>query len=102
MSLEIAKISILHCKSWSVYKKKAQDVVAKLSSMCKSEPEVVFNSKDKLEGKKAAKRGSFEVFVTLKGKKEVKIWSGLELGPPRKLKFPDEDALKKAVKKHAK
>jgi hypothetical protein len=49
------------------------------------------------------RRGSFEVEVK-KGKTSEAVWSGLKLGPPRKLKFPDSEKLlpliKKAVLKH--
>ena len=38
------------------------------------------------EGK--PKRGSFEIFL-VKKEKEALLWSGVEKGPPRKLKFPD-------------
>ena len=40
------------------------------------------------------KRGTFEVeVVSEKGKKGVTIWSGTQLGPPRRLKVPEDDVV---------
>ena len=46
------------------------------------------------------KRGSFEITIVDEGGKSDLVWSGLKLGPPRRLKFPDlaefiEDVRKK-------
>eukprot|EP00093_Oithona_nana_P014767 14767.XXX_600901_600656_1 [CDS] Oithona nana genome sequencing. len=45
------------------------------------------------------KRGSFEITVTTEDGKSETIWSGVKLGPPRKLKFPDSKELLGVVKK---
>ena len=43
------------------------------------------------------KRGSFEISVVRDDGQTVEVWSGLKLGPPRRLKFPEADVLLKAV-----
>ncbi len=45
------------------------------------------------------KRGSFEITITDDKGESESVWSGLKLGPPRKLKFPDNDELLERVKK---
>lgn len=44
------------------------------------------------------KRGSFEV-VLIKNE-DVLLWSGVDKGPPRKLKFPGADKIVELTKKH--
>jgi len=44
------------------------------------------------------RRNSFECTVVTDGK-EISVWSGIKLGPPRKLKFPDADVVVQAMKK---
>ena len=45
------------------------------------------------------KRGSFEIIVTDENEQSENIWSGLKLGPPRRLKFPEEAELFNCIKK---
>ncbi|EFX79093.1 hypothetical protein DAPPUDRAFT_52874, partial [Daphnia pulex] len=44
----------------------------------------------------APRRGAFEIMVT--NSRETVLWSGLKLGPPRRLKFPDPISLVEALK----
>lgn len=39
------------------------------------------------------RRGSFEIIVVRDGEEDVTVWSGLEKGPPRKLKFPEAEQI---------
>lgn len=45
------------------------------------------------------KRGAFEITVEREDGKSSVVWSGLKLGPPRRLKFPEPGVLLGAVKK---
>lgn len=54
--------------------------------------EVEFNST-------APRRGAFELVVTNCDGVESVLWSGLKKGPPRRLKFPDPNALVDDLKK---
>lgn len=45
------------------------------------------------------KKGAFEITIVDEDGKAVTVWSGLKLGPPRKLKFPENDELITRVKK---
>ena len=42
--------------------------------------------------------GSFEITVTTEDGESKTVWSGVNLGPPRKLKFPDSEAFLDLVK----
>lgn len=53
---------------------------------------------------KAPRRNSFECTVITEKGKEFVLWSGIDKGPPRKLKFPQEadvtgliDSIKKII-----
>ena len=88
---------IEHCKSWSVYKRNAVRVGALLSAQYPDIP-IVMNP-----GKPRSK--SFEVTyfpgtTPEEGKEEgsTLIWSGLKLGPPRKLKFVEDNKLVELLK----
>lgn len=43
------------------------------------------------------RRGSFECVLTKENGTSVTLWSGLKLGPPRKLKFPENDHIVKLL-----
>jgi len=45
-------------------------------------------------------RGAFDITIGLSDGTEAKIWSGLDKGPPRKLKFPDAETLVNAARKN--
>jgi len=82
---------ILHCTSWSVFKRNAVaigDALRKEFGLI----EVSLNP----DGK--PKRGSFEIFLVKDG--DVLLWSGAEKGPPRKLKFPEHTKIIELTKKH--
>ncbi|RDD45983.1 Selenoprotein H [Trichoplax sp. H2] len=44
------------------------------------------------------RRGSFECYLSKEDGDKILLWSGIKLGPPRKLKFPDPDVIVKAAK----
>ena len=46
------------------------------------------------------KRGAFEITIIDENGKSNLVWSGLKLGPPRRLKFPDHEKFIQDVKKH--
>lgn len=86
-------ISVDHCTSWSVFKRKANDIFAEIVKLIADKNfELALNA-----GGKPA-RGSFEIFVTKSGSEEkVQIWSGMKKGPPRKDKFPEPKDLVQAI-----
>lgn len=45
------------------------------------------------------RRGSFECIIKIDGKEDVTVWTGLEKGPPRTLKFPESDVVAAEIKK---
>ena len=45
------------------------------------------------------RRGAFEIQVEREDGKTSTVWSGLNLGPPRRLKFPEPNALLIKVQK---
>ena len=45
------------------------------------------------------RRGSFEIQVEREDGKTCVVWTGLKMGPPRRLKFPDPNTLLTEVKK---
>ena len=86
---------MVHCKSWNVFKKRANENIAVLASSPFAADEMT--SELNLEGG-AVKRGSFEITITTEEGREEVVWSGLKLGPPRRLKFPDPEVLLEKVK----
>jgi len=78
---EKLRFRILHCTSWSVFKRNANAVGDALRQHF-GDVELSLNP----DGK--PKRGSFEI-ILMKEEKDVLLWSGVEKGPPRKLKFPE-------------
>lgn len=93
-------VFIEHCKSWSVFKRRANEVFAKLVEELPQENlQLVLN-----EGG-ACRRGAFEIAIaktpTTDEKHRSLIWTGLKKGPPRAHKFPEVqdilDELKKAL-----
>jgi len=51
------------------------------------------------ESENKPRKGSFEIQVEREDGKTSTVWSGLKLGPPRRLKFPEANALLTKVKK---
>lgn len=45
------------------------------------------------------RKGAFEIVVETESGEKGAVWSGLKLGPPRKLKFPEPDQLMSQVQK---
>jgi len=82
-------ITIERCNSWQVYKKKANELVDFLQ---KELPDATFNINPVKPRSKA-----FNITVELNGKKE-EVWDGRTMGPPRKLKFPENDKALEAIK----
>ena len=79
-----------------MFKKRATEYVTLLASS----PFAVEDMEFKLnpEGE-SIKKGAFEITIVDEDGKAVTVWSGLKLGPPRKLKFPENDELITRVKK---
>ena len=44
------------------------------------------------------RKGAFEISVEREDGKTFEVWSGLKLGPPRRLKFPEPQMLLDAIK----
>jgi len=83
-----------------VFKKRAGEAAAMLSSMEWCEDGNVAVALNEIEGK--PKRGSFEITVTTSDGDEILVWSGIKRGPPRKDKFPDAETLAAEVAKNIK
>lgn len=45
------------------------------------------------------RRGAFEIQVEREDGKTCTVWTGLKIGPPRRLKFPDPNSLLTGVRK---
>jgi len=96
---QIVKITIEHqlnTNSWRTFGRRASECVAALSGvagLCSEDVEVVYNPEK-------PRRGAFDVTIGLSDGSEAKIWSGLDKGPPRKLKFPDAETLVNAARKN--
>ena len=50
-------------------------------------------------GETKPRRGAFEITVEREDGKSFIVWTGLKLGPPRRLKFPDPNVLLAAARK---
>lgn len=86
-----AHFAIEHCKSWSVYKRNAARVSDILADHYPDIPILVNSTKPRSK--------SFElVFHPGNGGDSTTIWSGIKLGPPRKLKFVEDDKLIELLK----
>jgi len=85
-------VTIEHCKSWQVYKKKANEVVDFLQ---KELPEATF----KLNPDKPRTK-AFNIYVAKPGQ-EVKeeVWDGRTMGPPARKKWPELDNILALVMK---
>ena len=93
---KIVKVSINHCKSWQVFKKRAAENITRIASS----PYAIEKMESELNNStEPIKRGSFEIIVTDENEQSENIWSGLKLGPPRRLKFPEEAELFNCIKK---
>ena len=79
-----------------MFKKRASEYITLLASstMANEDMESELNPAGE-----TIKRGSFEITITDDKGESESVWSGLKLGPPRKLKFPDNDELLERVKK---
>lgn len=89
-STEKLYFRIIHCTSWSVFKRNANAIGDALREHF-GNVEVSLNPGGK------PKRGSFEIILARED--EVVLWSGIEKGPPRKLKFPDPAKVVEMTKK---
>ncbi|PRP85676.1 hypothetical protein PROFUN_06510 [Planoprotostelium fungivorum] len=49
---------------------------------------------------KLGRKNSFEVDISIKEGPSVSVWSGINLGPPRKLKWPDHDVVVQRIRDH--
>ena len=77
-----------------MFKKRADEQIATLSSSAMAAAEGM-DAELNPDGK--PKRGSFEITLVRDDGKEKLVWSGLAKGPPRRLKFPDEEELLEAA-----
>ena len=80
-----------------MFKRKAAEQVAVLTSspfVSSGNIESTMNS-----GETKPRRGAFEILVEREDGKTSTVWSGLKLGPPRRLKFPDPNSLLTSVQK---
>ena len=97
------QVVVEHCTSWQVFKKRAREMVATLSSAPKAwkmqDQEELQLQSEFNPGSEKPKRGSFEIHLLLENDEKVLIWSGLKRGPPRREKFPDADTLLQAAQK---
>jgi len=82
---------IVHCSSWSVFRRNANAIGDELRQHF-GDVEVSLNP----EGK--PKRGSFEIFLVKE--EDVLLWSGISKGPPRKQKFPEPSKVVELTQEH--
>ena len=84
---------IEHCKSWSVYKRNAVRLDKLISAEYPEVPVLINTTKPRSK--------SFEVSYH-DGEDVTEIWSGIKLGPPRKLKFVEDDKFAELLKEKMK
>lgn len=84
---------IEHCKSWSVYKRNAVRLDKLISAEYPEVPVLINTTKPRSK--------SFEVSYH-DGEDVTEIWSGIKLGPPRKLKFVEDDKFSELLKEKMK
>lgn len=86
-------VYIEHCRSWNVFKRRANEVFTKLiEELPKENLQLVLNPGG------TCRRGAFEISIAKTPSDDEKsrklIWTGLKKGPPRAQKFPEvEDIL---------
>lgn len=90
-------IYIEHCKSWNVFKRRANEVFAKLvEELPKENLQLILNPGG------SSRRGSFEISIaktpTDDEKKRTLVWTGLKKGPPRVQKFPEVEEILEELK----
>jgi len=85
--------NIEHCKSWSVYKRHATRLEKLISAEHSDIPVLINTTKPRSK--------SFEVSYH-DGEKVTEIWSGIKLGPPRRLKFVEDDDFVELLKEKMK
>ena len=79
-----------------MYKKRASEYITLLAS---SNLAVDGMESEMNPAGEAIKRGSFEITITDENGNTALVWSGLKLGPPRRLKFPDHQEFMDGVRK---
>lgn len=90
-------ITINHCVSWSVFKKRALTIFNEVRELLPKDLREKITLKLNENGKPA--RGSFEISVQKTEQEPILIWSGLKKGPPRKEKFPETSNIINDIKK---
>ena len=78
-----------------MFKRKAADQVALLSASPFASSSIVSSMNG---GETKPRRGAFEITIEREDGKSLILWTGLKLGPPRRLKFPEPDVLLAAAK----
>ena len=78
-----------------MFKRKAADQVALLSAAPFASTSIVSSMNS---GETKPRRGAFEITIEREDGKTLIVWTGLKLGPPRRLKFPEPDVLLAAIK----
>ena len=85
------KVSVEHCKSWSIFRRKALE----LSEALKREwPNIEISYNDS-----TPRRGAFEFVLKKLDGSDFVLWSGLKRGPPRKEKFPESNIVIESLRK---
>lgn len=87
-----AKVTVEHCKSWRVYNRNAVQIT---DGIREEFPDVEVE----LNPTKPRSK-SFEITVTFDDGESELVWSGINKGPPRKLKFPELEEVLKEILKH--
>lgn len=90
INYEKMSVVIEHCKSWQVYKRNANKLLAELRQEFPGIQSETNPTKPRSK--------SFECTLKKEDGEEVLIWSGLKKGPPRMLKFPEADVIISAIK----
>lgn len=87
-SNSLQEIIVEHCKSWQVYKKKANEYVDFLHEHFPKVPESINAEKPRSK--------AFNISVKINDK-VTEVWDGRSKGPPRKEKWPDKEELLKKI-----
>lgn len=90
-------ISFEICNSCTTYKRNAKKIFEEIQKQFKDKTfELLINDNGK------PRRGSFELIIATDKKKNKNgklIWTGIEKGPPRRLKFPEPEHIVELVSK---
>lgn len=94
---EVSIILFEHCNHCPVFKVRALEIFQQIVETYSSR--VIKLIRNKMHPDEPRK-GAFEIYALKDARSEPQIiWSGIELGPPRREKFPESQDLEKIIQK---